>query len=151
MILKRDENNGIIKAVYNSSNVLASTYDTNTKKMIIVFKSGSQYEYEDVSNTDYMRFEIAESQGSIFNSHIKKYKFTKLENVDPSKIITETIDLKEKEKKLLIDSKRLQVINTIKNIMLINENSNIDYSKLDKELIKLKEDIEKYFVTINYN
>jgi hypothetical protein len=81
MILKKQTKDNLVKAIYASSNICASTYDTQTKDLVIIFNNGGQYKYPNVSETDYTRFEIADSQGAIFNSHIKKYDFQKFKQV----------------------------------------------------------------------
>jgi hypothetical protein len=97
MILKRKEKDGVVKAIYYSSNICASVYNTVTNELTIIFTSGGQYKYTDVPKTDYMRFETAESQGSVLNTHIKKYATSKLDNVDITEILKEVEQLKEKE------------------------------------------------------
>lgn len=93
MILKKQEKNEKVKAIYSSSNICASTYDKDTKSLVIIFNNGGQYLYEGVSLTDYTRFESADSQGIVMNSHIKKHPFTKLDKVDTTAILTEIADL----------------------------------------------------------
>ena len=47
--------------------------------MIVEFKNGTRYQYENVPHEVYTRFRMTESQGKFFSSDIsKKYKFTKL-------------------------------------------------------------------------
>ena len=99
MILKRQEKDGVIKAMYSSSNICASTYNTVNNELTIIFNHGGQYKYADVTKTDYMRFELAESQGSVLNTHIKKYTTTKLDGVDTTEIIKEVETLIEDEDK----------------------------------------------------
>ncbi len=113
MILKRQEKDGKIKAMYESSNILASTYDTATNDLTIIFKAGTQYKYSKVSRTDYMRFEIAESQGAVFNTHIRKYPTTKLESVDASRILNEAANLLAEEQKALIEGKKKKIFEQI--------------------------------------
>ncbi len=96
MILKKQERDNIIKAIYDSSNILASVYDGNNKDLTIIFKKGAQYKYPNVSAIDYILFETAESQGIVFNAHIKKYPFEKLEEMNPVELITEIENLKPK-------------------------------------------------------
>ncbi|NIQ15416.1 MAG: KTSC domain-containing protein, partial [Candidatus Dadabacteria bacterium] len=50
--------------------MLASTYNPELKRLTIIFKNGGRYTYLDVPNTEYFRFETAESQGKILNSNI---------------------------------------------------------------------------------
>lgn len=93
MILKKQEKNGKVKAMYSSSNICASVYDTASGDLTLIFNNGGQYQYAGVSKTDYMRFEMADSQGSVMNTHIKKYPFTKLDKVDTTEILKEVQDL----------------------------------------------------------
>jgi hypothetical protein len=102
MLLKKQENNNVTKAIYASSNVCASTYDRTTKNLTIIFNNGGQYRYSNVSETDYTRFELSDSQGVVLNSHIKKYDFEKLDKVDPAAILLEVSELKDAEKKAKI-------------------------------------------------
>lgn len=116
MILKREEKDNLITATYDSSNILASIFDKNTNDLILTFKGGTQYRYGNILPTDYNRFELAESQGKVFNTHIKTYSFEKLETIDPTQIIKEIDTTKEEEKKALIDEKKgivLQSMHTI--------------------------------------
>ncbi len=121
MILKRIEKDGLIKALYDSSNVLGTIYNPETYDLDIIFKSGQKYRYKNVSKSDYMRLEIAESQGQIFNTHIKKYGFEKLESVDPNKILDETDELKEKEAAILYITKKNKLIDKLKYACYVND------------------------------
>jgi hypothetical protein len=103
MLLKKQEKDNVTKAIFSSSNICASTYDRTTKNLTIIFSKGTQYKYPNVSEIDYTRFELADSQGVVFNSHIKKYNFEKLDNVDVSSILTEVTELKEADKKVKIE------------------------------------------------
>jgi len=64
---------------FKSSTVEASTYDFNTKQLIVSFKHAS-YVYEDVKEEDYIAFRDAESQGKALNKFIKGYSYEKLED-----------------------------------------------------------------------
>lgn len=55
-----------------SSNLVKTEYDTETKKMIATFKNGLRYEYEDVPHQKYTEFRNAPSQGTYFNKNISK-------------------------------------------------------------------------------
>jgi len=81
MIVKKQEKNGKIKAMYSSSTICASIFDTTTNDLIVIFNNGGQYKYPSVSLTDYTRFEIADSNGTTFNTYIKK-KYTNFEKLD---------------------------------------------------------------------
>jgi hypothetical protein len=62
-----------------SSNIVKTEFDTETKLMIVEFKNGFKYQYEGVPHEVYTRFRMSESQGKFFSTDIsKKYKFTKL-------------------------------------------------------------------------
>lgn len=101
MILSRVETTDKIEVLYESSNIIASIYDKSTSDLEIVFKRGARYKYKSVRNTDYFRFETAESQGSVMESHIKKYEFEKLSDVDTTRLITEIKNKIDVEKDLI--------------------------------------------------
>jgi len=62
-----------------SSNLVKTEYDTSTKKLIVEFKNGMKYEYDDVPHQSYTQFRSAQSQGNYFNTQIaKKYKYKKI-------------------------------------------------------------------------
>ncbi len=62
-----------------SSNIVRTEFDTETKMLVVEFKNGMRYQYEGVPHEVYTRFRMTESQGKFFSSDIsKKYKFTKL-------------------------------------------------------------------------
>jgi hypothetical protein len=64
-----------------SSNLKLTEYDTSESKLIVEFKNGQRYEYEDVPHNIYAQFRLSESQGKFFNTSIsKKYKYKKLDN-----------------------------------------------------------------------
>ena len=72
---KLNENTGIDKSWYQSSNVLYSEcidVEDELKTLKVVFKNGTQYQYEDVDVNDYLLFRDAESQGQALNKIIKK-------------------------------------------------------------------------------
>ena len=63
----------------DSSNLVKTEYDTDTKKMVVEFKNGTRYEYDEVPHQIYTQFRMAESQGKLFSSKIvKTYKHKKL-------------------------------------------------------------------------
>ena len=117
MILKRIEKDGIVKAIYKSSNILASKYDKNNKTLNVTFNRGTNYTYMGVSLTDYTRFEIAESQGKVLNTHIKQYETIKGDDIDPSKIINEINKCHEEE----IIALESELISTMKKTVEFHE------------------------------
>lgn len=101
MLLKRTQKENLVESTYDSSNILSSKYDKDSKKLTITFKRGVQYTYMDVSASDYLRFETAESQGAVLNSHIKSHSFEKGDVVD-AKVIQEEIDKLKREELILM-------------------------------------------------
>jgi flagellar hook-basal body complex protein FliE len=97
MILTRVERGECIDCLYDSSNILASSYNTSNSNLTITFKRGTQYIYNTVSKRDYTRFELAESQGAVMNSHIKAYSFIKGNDVNTEALINEINQAKPKE------------------------------------------------------
>lgn len=62
-----------------SSNITKTDYNTESKKLVVDFKNGGQYEYDEVPHEVYTRFRMAESQGSFFSKNIaKSYKYKRL-------------------------------------------------------------------------
>jgi hypothetical protein len=88
MFIERKENeNGVISCLFKSSNILASDYNKDKKELVVTFNAGRRYTYSNVDPKDYHRFEMAESQGEMFNKHIKKYPTVKNPDVDPSELL----------------------------------------------------------------
>ena len=80
MAIKREtiEGTKIINEI-DSSNLVKTEYDVETKKMIAEFKNGTKYEYDDVPHKVYTQFRMAESQGKFFNNDISKtYKYKRI-------------------------------------------------------------------------
>jgi hypothetical protein len=80
MAITREEFKGakIINEI-QSSNIIRTEYDTETKKLIAEFKNGIRYQYDDVPHQKYTEFRMSPSQGTYFNKNISKiYKYTKL-------------------------------------------------------------------------
>jgi len=62
-----------------SSNISKTTYDTETKSLIVEFNNGSVYEYEQIPHQLYTQFRMSESQGKFFFTKISKnFKYKKL-------------------------------------------------------------------------
>lgn len=141
MILERIEKNELIDAIYESSNITASTYNKNLKLLNITFSNGSNYTYQDVSETDYVRFETAESQGKVLNSNIKKYSFLKHDNVDVEKKLKRIKEVKEIELKYL----KIGIIDTMKDIIDFHDNSG---ELANPYMTKLDNMIKTYYKTI---
>ena len=87
-VIKRTEKeNGIVECLIDSSNVLLSEYNRPEKTLKITFKAGTQYLYKEVIERDYVRFEVSESQGSVFNKTMRKYEFEKIGKIDTSELL----------------------------------------------------------------
>jgi len=82
VVKKTEKENGVIECLIDSSNILLSEYDESKKTLQLTFKAGTRYLYKDILNRDYVRFEISESQGSVFNKTMTKYDFEKVSSVD---------------------------------------------------------------------
>jgi hypothetical protein len=63
----------------DSSNLVKTEYDVESKKLIAEFKNGAKYEYDEVPHNIYTKFRMAESQGKFFNTEISKtYKYKRV-------------------------------------------------------------------------
>jgi CRISPR/Cas system CSM-associated protein Csm2 small subunit len=133
MIIDKVEKNGIVDAIYESSNIIASQYNQSDKTLNIIFKHGGSYSYSNVENTDYIRFETAESQGKVLNSNIKKYAFIKNENVDTTQVIDRVKKLKQEE----IESFKEVIFKLLKENVSSYENIGkfISLNKLNKTIL----------------
>ena len=93
-VLNEDKSTGYIEAVFNSDNVLKTTYFPKANKLYIAFSRGHTYSYGNISKELYDEFESASSQGKFFHSKINnklKYPVHKEFTLYPS----EVKDLKE--------------------------------------------------------
>jgi len=81
MAIKRTTIEGTtITCEIESSNLVKTIYDSETKKMITEFKNGVKYEYDEVPHNIYAQFRLSESQGKFFNTSISKaFKYKKLD------------------------------------------------------------------------
>jgi len=154
MIVKRLEKNGKIKAMYSSSTICGSIYDTTTKELTVIFNNGGQYKYADVAASDYMRFETADSNGTIFNTYIKKKYMTyqKLDNLNEASLASL---LKEVEQLKAVEEKsKEEVKNSLSSddigkkmleSMIVLLGSYITNNKIDADLLKnIENNITEY-------
>ena len=146
MILKRQEKNGKIKAMYSSSTICASIFDTTTKDLTVIFNNGGQYKYPSVDLTDYTRFETAESNGTTFNTYIKKKysnfeKLDKLEDAAVKAILTEVEQLKGAEDSAALEGRTKAMLETITGVL----STYISTGKISQDVIeKLKGKISDF-------
>ena len=133
-ILKRNSQEKIIECLYDSTNVLASKYDKESKELFVTFNRGAQYRYENVSLKDYTRFEMADSQGSVLNSHIKKYTFNRMPDVNAEVLINEIKMYKPKE----MTAEEKILILAMEHFLVVNKSQgeiNMDELKVVEEAI----------------
>jgi hypothetical protein len=75
------EDDQYVEAIFESSNILMSTYFPKKNKLYIHFNRGGTYSYTNVDNELYEEFEKTESQGKFFQQKIKsnplKYPYAK--------------------------------------------------------------------------
>ena len=128
MLVKRNENGNIVEALYNSSHILASSYDKGTQLLTVTFARGASYTYTGVRLTDYTRFELAESQGKVLNSHIKpNYTYKQNADVDTTELARQIHEFEKKE--MSRDEKNL--ITTMKAFLAAHEGKDsIDLAEL---------------------
>jgi hypothetical protein len=74
------EENGIIEATYDSSNIVSSIYNITNNTLQVTFVKGNlTYQYDNVSLSDYNELQNAESTGKAFIEFIKnRYQGEKL-------------------------------------------------------------------------
>lgn len=88
----QDENNviGYYEGVYDSSNILKTTYFPQKKLLYISFNRGGVYSYANVDEELYEEFKNAESQGKFFAKTIKsqpnKYSYRKEFTLYPEEV-----------------------------------------------------------------
>jgi len=93
-ILNEDGSSGYIEAIFNSGNILKTTYFPTLQRLYIAFTRGQTYSYGNFKSEDYKNFESAESQGKFFHSNIKdkkEYSYRKEFTLYP----TEVKDIKQ--------------------------------------------------------
>lgn len=137
MILKRQEKDEVVRAMYDSSNILGSVYDKKSQDLTLIFNKGKQYKYPKVKSTDYTRFELAESQGKVFNSHIKTYSFEKLDDINPDDIIKEISVIKKAEAEALVKAKQMKLVNVMKNLV---DNGDVQFTEQQLALLTVSVD-----------
>jgi hypothetical protein len=141
MLIKKQVTEEKIKSIYESSNICASIYDRGNKNLTIIFKNGGQYKYLNVSERDYTRFEIADSQGAVFTSHIKSYSFEKLDKVDVKEILVEVETIKVSEDKIKNDYIIKVMVDSMRDIVRFYDTTgNVESKMFDI----LKANIDKY-------
>jgi len=88
-ILDKDGSVGYIEAIFNSDNVLKTTYFPGNQRLYIAFSRGHTYSYGNISKELYEEFEDAQSQGKFFHSKINnklQYPVRKEFNLYPTEV-----------------------------------------------------------------
>lgn len=92
-------NDKYVEAIYESSNILMSTYFPEKNKLFIHFSRGGTYSYSNINESLYVDFEKADSQGKFFIANIKKnpdkYPYAKEYKLTESEINNAKLVIKE--------------------------------------------------------
>jgi hypothetical protein len=64
---------------YNSSTIESSTYQFDKKDLVVEFRGGTKYYFENVDHSDYLEFSTSDSVGRSFNEYIRKYNGKRVE------------------------------------------------------------------------
>lgn len=70
-ILNEDGSVGYVESVFDSDNILQTTYFPNINRLYIAFNRGGTYSYGNINPELYDEFEKAESQGKFFHQKIR--------------------------------------------------------------------------------
>lgn len=138
MILKRTVNEGVVKGLYDSSNILASEYDQKTTNLTVIFRNGGKYKYKNVGIKDFTRFELADSQGVVLNKHIiNVYEFEALGKIDTKTIIEDVVELQKQSIQEFAEVVKDKAMNIVAEV-----DSNLELS--DKSIGELENVIRVY-------
>lgn len=107
--LNEDESQiDMLECIFDSSNILMSTYIPHKEKLYIVFKRGHVYSYGNVDKEVYDEFEASDSQGKFVQSvfakdndsypYSKEYKMFEYEIEEANNILKEWKEQKETKK-----------------------------------------------------
>jgi len=101
---------GYYEAVYDSSNILQSTYFPEQRRLYISFNRGGVYSYENISLDMYAKFKANESQGKFFAKEIKskpnEYPYRKEFTLYPQEVkdLKEVVEKnKEEEEEMVLE------------------------------------------------
>lgn len=100
-ILNEDGTVGYIEAIFDSDNILKTTYFPKNQRLYIAFKRGHTYSYGNISEEIYDEFEDANSQGRYFHQVIdknSKYPYRKEFTLYPNEIEDVKKIIKENKK-----------------------------------------------------
>lgn len=100
IIKEEDDSIGIIDVVYESSNILKTTYFPKKELLYIYFSRGGTYSYAGINQDIYNEFENSDSQGKYFAKNIaknKNYHYKKEFDLHKGEL-NEILELKKKHK-----------------------------------------------------
>jgi hypothetical protein len=145
---------GYYESIYDSSNVLQTTYFPENKRLFISFNRGGVYSYNGVSQELYEEFKSAESQGKFFATTIrkypKKYTFRKEYTLYPNEVkdlklvVENAINAEEQpenafdpeDDNLVLRSSATDIYNSLEVRVPIDDNT-ISFSIEQEEVIKI--------------
>jgi len=133
MVKNKKIQDGLILCSYDSSNVIASSYNQKESKLTITFNKGIQYHYDGVSFDEYQMLENADSQGRMFRTVVKDKNFEKGDVVDTDKLLLEikTPSAGGEVIKTELDKDEVQLIAIMENFMIKhNKKPNLELSGL---------------------
>lgn len=102
-IVKEEDEVGYYDAIFDSSNILQTTYFPQQERLYISFNRGGVYSYQNITKEKYEEFKNAESQGKYFIKEIKnksdEHPYRKEFSLYPEEIknLKEERDNKKKE------------------------------------------------------
>jgi len=88
-VLNEDGSVGYVETIFESGNILKTTYFLENQRLYIAFRRGHTYSYGNFSNDKYLEFENAESQGKFFHKNVNnnpKHPFRKEFTLYPNEI-----------------------------------------------------------------
>jgi hypothetical protein len=105
MVLKETLIENEYVCYYDSSNILKSEYNPQTKKMKLFFVKGGVYEYENVIPYIYQRFKHSKSQGVALKTHLTTNNavFNRLISLN----LTQISEIKEYIKNIVNETKNI--------------------------------------------
>jgi len=154
---EKDGTIGYFEAIFNSSNVLKSTYFPKNNKLYISFSRGGTYSYCNIDQIIYDEFETSESQGIYFNENIKKapekypphkeFTLYPSEVKDLKEVVEKTNKINEDQEIKLIDED--QYVNLIaflqKTLEFYSDENNYEKNKDSKSLIDVDKGTQAKF------
>ncbi len=102
--IKEIDGMSYIEAVFDSTNILKTTYFPQQERLYISFGRGQTYSYGNINEDVYNNFEKSDSQGKYFTNEIRKnsdkYPFRKEFSLYPREI--------EEIRKIIIENKEME-------------------------------------------